>query len=273
MKIVTASCLSRPFAQFLAALPPLSAISTLSLLSGNLLSLALLSPAQAGAFDPPPGQGVPGGTVGGGSRTLQCLSSSSALPSALPSALAPSRQIGMTDRDHPRFWVYLPPHEATHLEFSLYDQDHNGLYQVILPVAAGADLQPIDLPIGAPALAPQATYQWTVALICNPERRTQDWVMGGWIQRAPIGQALAQQLAQAQGIERVQRYAQGGFWYEALDQMLALQQAQPQSPALQSSLVALLQSAGLDQVASEMGSKPPVGPVRWADRGHTAAQP
>jgi Domain of Unknown Function (DUF928) len=273
MKIVTASCLSRPFAQFLAALPPLSAISTLSLLSGNLLSLALLSPAQAGAFDPPPGQGVPGGTVGGGSRTLQCLSSSSALPSALPSALAPSRQIGMTDRDHPRFWVYLPPHSATHVEFSLYDQDHNGLYQVTLPVAAGAGLQPIDLPIGAPALAPQVTSQWAMALVCNPTRRTQDWVMGGWIQRAPIGQALAQQLAQAQGIERVQRYAQGGFWYEALDQMLTLQQAQPQSPALQSSLVALLQSAGLDQVASEIGSKPPVGPVRLADRGHTAAQP
>jgi hypothetical protein len=224
------------------------AVSGLSL---SLCSLGLLGPAQAGPFDPPPGQGVPSGTVGGGSRTLQCQLP----PGQLPSALAPRDQIGWTDRDHPRFWVYLPPHEATRLEFSLYDRNHSGIYQVMLPVAAGSGMQPIDLPIDAPALDPQVTYQWTVALVCNPERRTQDWVMGGWIQRQPIGLALASQLAQTQGVERIQRYAQGGFWYEALDQMLTLQQAQPDSPMLQAALVDLLKAAGLDPMASPLAAQ------------------
>jgi Domain of Unknown Function (DUF928) len=208
MKIVTALG-ARDFSQtpFWSARIRLGSLAV-SGLSLSLCSLGLLNPAQAGPFDPPPGQGVPGGTVGGGSRTLQCQLP----PGQRPRALAPRNQIGWTDRDHPRFWVYLPPHEATRLEFSLYDQNHSGIYQVTLPVAAGSGMQPIDLPIGAPALNPQVTYQ-------------------------------------------IQRYAQGGFWYEALDQMLTLQQAQPDSPMLQAALADLLKAAGLDPMASPLAAQ------------------
>jgi hypothetical protein len=47
-----------------------------------------------------------------------------------------------------------------------------------------AGLVGIRLPDTAPALAQDKPYYWTVALACNPSDRTEDLVVGGWIEHA-----------------------------------------------------------------------------------------
>lgn len=196
------------------------------------------------AFDPPPGNGTPIGTAGGGSRPAQPACLSDAAASTALTVLAPSHYVGLTAHSHPTVWVYIPPTRAQQLEFSLFDAQGKGIYQTTLPIAA-AGLISISLPTTAPALAERIPHYWTVALVCNPDRRTDDWVAGGgWIERRSLTSAPTTPSALAQ----VSLLANTGYWYDALDNLMQLRQTQPHSPVLASTWITLLQSAGLEAV-------------------------
>jgi len=204
----------------------------------------------AASFEPPPGRDAPrGGTAGGGSRPVgtACLSNRSATSGAL-TALSPGRQLGLTQAERPNFLVYLPQTTAQTAEFSLFDEQMNGIYQVSIPVPKQAGLVGIRLPDTAPALAQDKPYYWTVALACNPSDRTEDWVVGGWIERAQPSATLKQQLANVTAVERVSLYAQQGYWYEALNTLVELQRIQPNDPAVASTWAELMKSVRLDVI-------------------------
>jgi hypothetical protein len=201
------------------------------------------------SFEPPPGRDAPrGGTVGGGSRPVGgiCLSNPSAKTSSL-TALVPGRHLGLTQSDHPNFLVYLPQTTAQAVEFSLFDEHMNGIYQMSVPVSQ-AGLVSIRLPDTAPPLAQDKTYYWTVALACNPSDRTEDWVVGGWVERAEPSATLKQQLANATPIEKASLYAKQGFWYDALNTLVELQRTQPNNPAAATAWAQLMKSVGLDAI-------------------------
>ncbi|AFZ21761.1 DUF928 domain-containing protein [Allocoleopsis franciscana] len=198
-------------------------------------------------FEPPPGRDAPrGGTAGGGSRPAgeACLSHPSAKSSSL-TALVPGRHLGLTQSDRPNFFVYIPQTTAQTAEFSLFDERMNGIYQVSVPVSQ-AGLVSISLLDTAPSLVKDKPYYWTVALVCNPSDRTDDWVVGGWIERAEPSATLKQQLANATAVERVSIYAKQGFWYEALNTLVELQRTQPNHPVIATSWAELMKSVGLE---------------------------
>jgi len=208
----------------------------------------------AASFEPPPGRDAPrGGTAGGGSRPVgtACLSNRSATSGAL-TALSPGRQLGLTQAERPNFFVYLPQTTAQTAEFSLFDEQMNGIYQVSIPVPKQAGLVGIRLPDTAPALAQDKPYYWTVALACNPSDRTEDWVVGGWIERAQPSATLKQQLANVTAVEKVSLYAKQGFWYEALNTLVELQRTQPNDPAVASTWAELMKSVRLDVIGFAM---------------------
>jgi len=209
--------------------------------------------AQA-QFTSPPGQGTPKGTAGGGSRpTQQCLQQPTSQKALL--AMAPTKFIGLTPHENPAVWVYVPTTTAQTLEFSLFTQDHEGVYQATLPVSASG-LVKIMVPKAA-ALETGKPYYWTVALICNPQQRTSDWLVGGWIRQQPFSADLQRQLAGATIAQQVKLYAQTGFWYEALNAYLDLQQAQPNTPNLSLLWTDLLKTAGLTAIPAQ-GQLPPI---------------
>ena len=188
------------------------------------LSTLFITPiARGDAFDPPPGQGVPKGTSGGGSRPIapSCLVPPESKSS--PILLAPKRYLGLTSQSHPTFWVHLPTTTAKTIEFSLFDRTRKGIYQVSLPTPSSAGLLAIPLPKTEPGLSNDRSYNWTVALVCNPKRRTEDWVMGGWIQRQAPSNRLQQALKQdSNAIDQAKSYLQDNFWYDALTTLLEL---------------------------------------------------
>lgn len=198
-------------------------------------------------FEPPPGRDAPrGGTAGGGSRPVggACLSNPSAKSNSFK-ALVPGRHLGLTQSDRPNFFVDIPQTTAQTAEFSLFDEQLNGIYQVSVPISQ-AGLVSIGLPDTAPSLAKDKPYYWTVALICNPSDRTDDWVVGGWIERAEPSATLKQQLANVTALERVSLYAQQGYWYEALNTLVELQRTQPHHPVIATTWAKLMNSVGLE---------------------------
>ena len=203
----------------------------------------------AASFEPPPGRDAPrGGTVGGGSRPVgtACLSNRSATSGAL-TALSPGRHLGLTQAERPNFLVYLPQTTAQTVEFSLFDEQMNGIYQMSVPVSK-AGVVSIRLPDTAPALAQDKPYYWTVALVCNPSDRTEDLVVGGWIERAQASATLKQQLANVTAVEKVSLYAKQGFWYDALNTLVELQRNQPNNPAVATTWAELMKSVRLDAI-------------------------
>jgi hypothetical protein len=201
------------------------------------------------SFEPPPGRDAPrGGTVGGGSRPVggTCLSNPSTKTSSL-TALVPGRHLGLTQTERPNFLVYMPQTTAQTVEFSLFDEQMNGIYQMSVPVSK-AGLVSIRLPDTAPPLAKDKPYYWTVALACNPSDRTEDLVVGGWIERAEASATLKQQLANVTPIEQASLYAKQGFWYDALNTLVELQRTQPNNPAAATAWAQLMKSVGLDAI-------------------------
>jgi hypothetical protein len=237
--------------------------SSISKLTYFILFLStLLSPnltAQVGAqskvvamFEPPPGRDAPrGGTFGGGSRPVgtQCLSNPSAKSNTL-TALSPGQNLGLTQTERPNLLVYLPETTAKKAELSLFDEQMKGIYQVNIPVTK-AGLVSISLPDTAPTLAKNKPYYWTFALVCNANDRTDDLVVGGWLELAQPSDSLKQQLATATFLEKVSLYAKQGYWYDALTTLNQLQQTQPNNPELTASWAQLLKSAGLDAIATK----------------------
>lgn len=196
---------------------------------GLLLTLGfqvVLAPASLAQFASPPGQGRPKGTAGGGSRPIHPFCLAAPNQQEVPIALAPDQSVALTSQARPTVWVYLPKTKATMLEFSLFTQDQEGVYQTNLPIR-GTGLVKITLPPTVAALQAGQSHYWVASLVCDPKRRTRDWTIGGWIQYQPLPPALQRQLQASTDSQQVKQYVQSNFWYDALTRYLELRQQQP----------------------------------------------
>lgn len=206
-----------------------------------------VDPAAA-QFPSPPGRGRPKGTAGGGSRPdhATCLQNPTRSENFV--ALAPTEAIGVTAQQSPTIWVYIPNTIAKTLEFSLFSGQQEGVYQTTIPIQ-GAGLLAIPLPSSSVKLVAGRPYSWAAALVCNPGRRSQDWLVEGTIQYQSPPAELQRQLAAASGEQQVMLYLQAGFWYEALHRYLELSRSHPRHASLTKLWADLLKSAGLLAIA------------------------
>lgn len=212
------------------------------------LLVALSTTARTQTIEPPPGLPAPKTTTSGGSRPTNrtCVS----LNQSQLIALASLRSIGFTTHERPTVWVYLPPTEAKTLEFSVFDQNRKGLYQTTIEIQNRSGFIPIALPSSAPALNQNQPYYWTVALVCNPNERTSDWITGGWIQQRSIDPVLQQQLNRATLAEQIRLIAKAGFWYEAVDRYL--QSTSSNDPQMSQIWADLLETGNLKGLRSQV---------------------
>ncbi len=242
----------------LIALPlsplPLSPLP-LSPLSGPAALAAPFPQPTLTATIEPPGKGEPAGTKGGGSRSAENACLASMPPPFAPfTALSPvpiaAPPTILTSRDRPSFIVYTPATTAQSLEFSLLDDQANGIYQTTLPLPSQAGFRRITLPPTAPALTLGKTYHWTAALVCNPSDRTEDWVIHSTIQRTAIAPALQRQLRHANAIEQINLYLKQQLWDDAIVALIDLHTAQPADPAATKLWSEILQAAGFSRIDS-----------------------
>ncbi|MBC7971228.1 MAG: DUF928 domain-containing protein [Verrucomicrobia bacterium] len=229
------------------------AMPWLGLMLGFMVcSLPLL--AMAADFKPPR-RGLPGRREGGGTRDpIACIQGN---PSQLV-ALLPGTNLGLTTAAYPRFFWFAPKSKAKFAEFSLYDvneqrEDRTPIYKTIFSIAGTAGIASLSLPSNAtmPPLVVGKDYHWSVALVCNPDDRTRDIKVDGWVQRVAPEPRLTNQLVKATPEDRVRLYANNGIWFDTVTTLVEQRCAKPQEAALINSWAELLKSVQLDAIAEQ----------------------
>jgi hypothetical protein len=203
----------------------------------------------------PPQRGLPGRREGAGTRdAIVCIQAS---PPQL-TAILPETNLGLTTAAYPRFFWFAPKSKARFVEFTLSEvneqrEDQMPVYKTIFNITGMPGVASLSLPSNAaiPPLVVGRDYHWSVALICNPNDRTRDIKVDGWVQRVAPDARLTNQLAKATPVDHVSLYASNGLWFDTLMTLADQRCTSPKDAALISSWAALLKSVQLAAIAEQ----------------------
>lgn len=138
---------------------------------------------------------------------------------SLPSlyVLAPDHT-ALTTREQPSlFWFQSAP-AAKRLELTLIEpRKSQPLLKVSTEKSDRAGIHRVSLARHGVKLARGVTYKWSIALVPDPENRSQDIIASGTIRRVEPGPDLAAQLATAEPDKLPAIYAAHSIWYDAFE--------------------------------------------------------
>jgi len=191
----------------------------------------------------PPMRGAPVGRVGGGTR-----GSEGPLPAL--AVLTPDHT-GLTGQTQPTLYWYLSRTATQPIEVTIIEaQGVKPLFETRLASPQPAGVHHIRLAEHGVSLTPGVLYTWSVALIADPNSRSQDIVAGGAIELTPAPETLRAQLAQGGKAEQAKIYAAAGIWYDAMAALGELIDSAPQDKSLRQQRAALLKQVGVVDVAA-----------------------
>ena len=120
-----------------------------------------------------------------------------------------------------------------------------------------AGINRLQMPADIPELIPGQKYYWSVDLACNPNQPMHDnnIFVETDFRRAETNAVSPEVIAKLQAAEserdRAAVYAQAGYWYDALSNLLAAREQTPSNAALKQSYLSLLEQVGLTEVAKQ----------------------
>jgi len=159
---------------------------------------------------------------------------------------------GLTTKEHPTFWFYVP-YESKSIrsaKFSLRNQAKQTVYETPITLTGTPGVISISLPSTAPPLEINEWYQsyLFVDISCAPDAPLEKDYAQGWVKRQELTPALKSELDQATTPrQRAILYAKDGIWYEAVTTLAEVRRTDSKDDAW----TKLLQSVGLDAIASE----------------------
>lgn len=202
-------------------------------------------PAVAGGVVyKPPSLGKPARTVGGGSR-----GTTGKVPVLF--VVTPDH-VGQTTSDQPSLFWYIDhvPDGPLRIEFTLLDEEGvDPLVETTLETPKNGGIHRIRIDDYSVKLAPGSEYEWSVALILDPDERSKDIVATGWIDRVQASDELASRLATAGSDQAAGVYAAEGLWYDAVAGLSDQIDRNPADAQLHQQRADLLRQVGLDEAA------------------------
>jgi hypothetical protein len=191
----------------------------------------------------PPRRGAPKVRVGGATRGA----GSPGAPSLL--ALVPEDG-GLTVEEQPVLYWYLSQPTSSRIDLTILDEASVApLLETTIPGPLTPGVHAIRLADHQISLAPGIDYVWFVSLVPDAERRSNDVIAGGGIERVAAPEPLRAKLAGAGEAGPGFVLAEAGIWYDALDALSRAVEASPRDPAARGSRAALLEQVGLVEVA------------------------
>ena len=129
--------------------------------------------------------------------------------------LAPENHVGMTNSSHPTFFWQVTANSPVQIRFTLVEP--GGLEPIVdfQQLVQKSGVIKFQLPPQLPELKQGKPYRWSVALICNPKRHSQNAYAYAWIERVPESSTLTRYVKH-HNADPVAVYAQEGIWYDAL---------------------------------------------------------
>ena len=154
------------------------------------------------------------------------------------------------DTDIPMaLWFYIPETGADTAELIIVDENGDSVYQNVIDLPDTPGTLPIELPrYQADAVTPTFTsgrlYYWDFALICDPDDRGDDVLLGGGIQRIDAGaDFLAELDAVAEDpLAQAELYASAGAWQETIALAASIR---PQNPNVWTELLSSVELAAV----------------------------
>ncbi|OLP19563.1 hypothetical protein BST81_04660 [Leptolyngbya sp. 'hensonii'] len=183
----------------------------------------------------------PGRRIGGGTRG-ECLMSSQPLV-----ALNPVNNLGITASDRPTVYFAVPKLGGSYpVEFVLQDTDGNVVYETAL--AAGKTKEIVGIRLPQNSLKVGQDYHWSFAVVCEPEDRSQNLVLSGWLRRVSSQMASSNESSLQARLEQVQSAQKAGVWSDAIATLVELRQAYPDNDKVLRQWAQLLQELELNAV-------------------------
>jgi hypothetical protein len=207
------------------------------------LEIASLLPTESPVYAPGPLASAPSVRVGGAARGL-----GAGAPS--PEALGPAH-VGASSQESPNLYWFLPEATSSPVEVTVVDPAAvDPVLELSLPGPLAAGVHRVSLGEHGVHLAPGIDYRWFVALVRDPERRSQDLVSGTAIRYVPPTPEQGARLAAAPPARTAHLYAESGYWYDAFDQLSRWLAAEPGAARLHNHRAALLEQVGLGDAAA-----------------------
>ena len=193
-----------------------------------------------------PKRGAPESTQGTGSR-----GNLEELPITL-TLLIPNDHTGRTTSGHPSFFWYMSEAPEFPAEFALVEPGQTKPLFVQQIATPKAGMIQVEMPKDLPELVVGRKYRWSVSLIRNSKRRSNDVFVQGWIERMPTTPELTKQLATATSKEQQAAvYAKAGLWYDALATISQAQAEKPTDKSILEERLSLLEQVGQTQVVKQ----------------------
>ncbi|MEE9344760.1 MAG: DUF928 domain-containing protein [Methylococcales bacterium] len=165
------------------------------------------------------------------------------------SVLTP-KHTGLTLEKQPTLYWFTSEPITIPLQFVLIsEQSFTPILRVPLLQPQHAGIQSIKLSDYNVSLKPETVYQWSVALISNPEMRTHDMVTSGKIKRIETAKSLQHELSQTPETSRPSVYARHGIWYDLLSCLANSIATMPTDQFFKETRAQLLEQVGLREVA------------------------
>ena len=150
-------------------------------------------------------------------------------------ALVPRSNNGWTLSERPNLHWYMPSSSFKLARFDLYEVgegEQHQAYSAEFPITGNAGVtSSVHLDPPLPPLTIGQSYRWVIVLVC-PDQPSRNVFAEGWVQRVQPKAAVAAQLAAAAPEDRFKIYAEAGLWYDTLQELAQLRQAQPQESSL-----------------------------------------
>jgi len=160
----------------------------------------------------------------------------------------------LTLASHPTIFIYVPENTNRAGEFILKDSSQKVVYEDIVLLPDSEGIVGIKIPTNIPELKVGANYKWKFSLICEspiPEAEVE-----GSIQRVNPSEDLTIKLQETPESDRWLIYSQAGIWYETLVTLAEQIRSNPNNVKFTSEWQNLLNSVGLNEVATEPLKEP-----------------
>ncbi len=227
-----------------------SLIYLTSLSAGLLLSIAAVMPDPVLALQfNSSNVGAPGNREAGSARSSPCVTTDRGLV-----ALIPADNVGLTTAAYPTVFAYLPPSTARVAEFALLDEQTNEeVYRATLDLPEQPGIFTVAVPNdgSVAALEVGRKYYWFFTVICNPNNRAEDMLVQGNIERVVLSPEVQARIATSDPAGQPAIYAEAGIWQDTLVTLHTLWQANPDDAVIRQEWASLLESVGLEAIATE----------------------
>ncbi|MCP4348817.1 MAG: DUF928 domain-containing protein [Desulfobacterales bacterium] len=171
----------------------------------------------------------------------------------VPSRMSPfaSEHTGLTTNSQPSLRFYLSAPWPGNIEFALNNPD------IIEPVLETSIKGPfregvyrINIADSNFTLRPDIEYEWFIAIILDPEERSGDFLGSGTIRHVEPSDKLSKDLASYTEDKQHFAYAENGYWYDAVESLSSLIDAEPGNNTLRTQRSDLLRQVNLPLAAA-----------------------